>query len=87
MTIFEWAIDYCKERGMQERDATVVVERVILHPATSSIRSGWGSEFESYPEPLKKLLVRTINDCVLEWIKLEDPHAFYRPLFDGSVPN
>lgn len=87
MTIFEWAIDYCKQRGMQERDAAGVIEKVMIHPATSGIRGSWGDEFDSYPDPLKKLLVRAINDCVLEYIKLEDPHAFYRPLFDGSVPN
>jgi hypothetical protein len=87
MTIFEWSIDYCKQRGMEERDAAVVMEKVFLHPATREIRDRWGDAYDSYPDPLKKLLVRTICECVLEWIKLEDPHAFYRPLFDGSVPN
>lgn len=87
MTIFEWAIHYCKERGMLERDAVSVVEKVILHPATRSVRDNWGESFDSYPEPLKKLLNSTLRECVLEWITLEDPHAFYRPLFDGSVAN
>ena len=87
MTIFEWAIEFCKQRGMLEANATTVVEKVILHPATAGIRERWGDSFESYPEPLQKLLVKVICECAVQWIELEDPRAYYKPLFDGSVPN
>lgn len=87
MTLYEWAFEYCKERGMLEKEAFVVVESTMLHPATESIRERWGESVENYPEPMKKLLARAICESALAWIEKENPHAFFKPLFDGTVPS
>ena len=86
MTVYEWAFEFLKERGMTEKQAFVVLEKATMHPAMSGIRERWGEDYETYPEPMKKLLVTVIRECALKWIEQEDPHAFFRPLFDGSVP-
>jgi len=86
MTLYEWAFEFCKQRGMLESEAFEVVERAMLHPATVGVRGRWGESYDSYPEPMRRLLTRSLCESALGWIEAECPHAFYRPLFDGSIP-
>jgi hypothetical protein len=85
MSIFEWAVGFCTERGIEERNAVAVIEKVVLHPGSADIRQRWGDEFERYLDPIKRLLVRTNCQCALEWIEIEEPSAYYRSLFDGAI--
>lgn len=85
MTVYEWLFDVCKQRGMSEGEATVVLERLIADPANAAMSDRWGEAIENYTEPLKALLLHQLSLCVLSWINQENPKAFYKPLFDGSV--
>lgn len=85
MTVFEWAISFCKKRGMLESQAAGVVEMVILEPECSGIIGGWGEDVSLYPLPLVALLEATICRCAVRWIERNDPRAWYKPLFDGTV--
>ncbi len=47
MTLYEWAFEFCKQRGMLESEAFEVVERAMLHPATVGVRGRWGESYDS----------------------------------------
>ncbi len=85
MTVYEYLFDVCKRRGMSESEAMTVLERLVSDPVTKAMRDRWGESIDSYSEPLRALLVHQLCDCVMRWIAEENPKAFYRPLFDGSV--
>jgi hypothetical protein len=85
MTVYEWLFDLCKQRGMLEAEAATVLERMISDPSTVEMRDRWGESIELYTEPLKALLVHRLSLCVVRWIEQENPRAFYKPLFDGTV--
>jgi hypothetical protein len=85
MTVYEWLFEVCKQRGMSEGEVAVVLELLIADPVTAAMRDRWGETVETYTEPLKALLLHQLSVCVLRWINEENPKAFYKPLFDGSV--
>jgi hypothetical protein len=85
MTVFEWAIEFCKKRGMLDAQAAGVVELVILEPECAGVRGNWGDSVDRYPAPLIALLEATICRCAVRWIDQNEPHAWFKPLFDGSV--
>ena len=60
MSIFEWAVRFCTERGIEERNAGAVIEKVVLLSASADIRQRWRDEFERYPDRIKGSLVRTV---------------------------
>ena len=60
MSIFEWAVRFCTERGIEEQNAVAVIEKVLLHPASADIRQRWRDEFERYSDRIKGSLVRTV---------------------------
>lgn len=85
MTVYDWAVDFCKERGMFPSEATSVVERAVSHPAMEGARLRWGDDWERYPEPSRALLEQTLKSCAVTWIIENDPNVWFRPLFDGSI--
>ncbi len=87
MTLYEWAFEFCKERGMTEKEAFAVVEKAMLHPAAEGVRERWGESYDDYPEPMRKLLTKAICESALDWIQKENPKAFFKPLFDGTIPS
>lgn len=86
MTVFEWAISFCKKRGMLEGCAASVVEMVILEPECSGIVGRWGEKVDDYPAPIIALLEATLCRCAVRWIEANDPRAWFKPLFDGTMP-
>jgi len=85
MTIREWLVDYCYQRGMFENDANAVVDAMMADEANESMNGRWNDKVSDYPRPLLAVLVLSLNRAAVAHIEKNCPKAWYKPLFDGTA--
>ncbi len=85
MTYRKWAEDYLFNFGLTECHAKEVVEIAIRETTYESLKGRWEESRHESPRALLILVKRTIDQCAMAWIERNDPNAWYKPFFDGSI--
>lgn len=85
MTIREWAVDYCVQRGMFEDDAKAVVQKAIEDKANEAMKGRWDHSINDYPKPMLVVLTLSIRHAAVSHIAETCPRAWYKPMFDDAV--
>lgn len=82
MTIREWAVDYCVQRGMFDDEAKAVVEKAIAAKENEAMKGRWNDLTSDYPKPLLMVLTLSIRSAALAHIEQTCPQAWYKSLFE-----
>jgi hypothetical protein len=85
MTIREWAMDYCLQRGMPPTSATDVLERVDLQ-TNEEMSFPW--EWDT-TDGNSAFLLDVLSICIdlaaVAWTEQNCPEAWYKPMFDRTA--
>ena len=87
MTIREWAMDYCLQRGMPPTSAKAVLERwVNLETNNEEMGCPWEWDTtDDYSVFLLDVLSICIDFAVVAWTEQNCPQAWYQPMFDRTA--
>jgi hypothetical protein len=77
MTIKEWAIDYCYQRGIFQEQAEIIINNIVKN----EIIIPWDTDINKYDDRLKIVLAVSINAYAIEYIEKECPKAWFKELF------
>ncbi|MGZ3302958.1 MAG: hypothetical protein ACXVBG_18885 [Isosphaeraceae bacterium] len=82
MTLREWAMDYCLQRGMPPTSAKAVLERVDLETNVEMTCPWEWDTTDGYSAFLLDVLSICIDLAAVTWIEQNCPEAWYKPMFD-----
>ncbi len=85
MTMREWVVKYCRERGMIRRQAEAVADAVAADEAMEMFRGRWDDQSSVYPEGVLINLAVITSRHARAFIDANCPDAWFRPMFDGRV--
>ena len=88
MTIREWAMDYCLQRGMPQTAAKAVLQRFDLQAkeAEEEMQCPWEWDTtDEYSVFLLEVLSIMIDHAAMAWTEQNCPEAWYTPMFDRTA--
>ena len=80
MILREYFENYLQTRGMCPKEAALVMDILVADKIFKEVK--WESAKEDYSEGLLAVLMVTVNQFALDWIKENKPEAWYRPVFE-----
>jgi len=81
MKIYEKATEFLVENGMFEAQAKDVISIAKERPENAVWSKRWSDDIEGYPASALAVLLHSVKSSAIEWIDVNLPEAWYRPLF------
>lgn len=88
MTFYEYFKEMLGKKGMFPKQAEEVMQRVLAESAKGEdyvlqeMGHRWGHQIDDYPSVLIPMIMLSIDNVALEYIKENCPEAWFRPMFD-----
>lgn len=84
MTFKEAMIKEMTSRGMFDNQAMDVISKFIEENKEESMMDKWNKDVDGYPASLPKILWTGVKKYTFEWILVNAPEAWFRPMFQYS---
>lgn len=62
----------------------VIIDYCKGHDLFQEMSGRWNEKTSLYPDVFSTIFIHSVNIVTLEWIKVNKPKAFYRPLFEET---
>lgn len=82
MTFREKMADLMISNGLWPKEAAEVLTAAEADKALESMRDRWGDDVEDYPLQMLTVLWMSVRHIAAEWLALNKPQHFARPLFE-----
>jgi hypothetical protein len=85
MTFQETIKEKLIQCGLAEHEAEKVIEATINDSAfTNNFMHRWNDQTDGYPPMILNLIWLSVKRVALEWIDVNCPQAWFKPLFIGE---
>lgn len=84
MSFYKYYLNELTTRGLFEEHAEEVLRRCMNK--NDSMKDRWDEPIDAYPHPVLITLWFNVKDEALDFIKETCPEAWFRPIFEMSVP-
>ncbi|WP_342441766.1 hypothetical protein MHB65_22235 [Lysinibacillus sp. FSL K6-0075] len=84
MTFKEAMIKEMTTRGMFESQAVTVINNYIKENKNPEMTHRWHDRISAYPHTLVMILWMGVKEYVAEWLSVNAPEAWFRPMFQYS---
>jgi hypothetical protein len=85
MTIREYVVQYCSDRGMFPADAATVAQLAKNSPLNAMLRERWESDVKTIPATSVIALTLAVDVVALDYIDRHHPDAWFRSMFKSGV--